>query len=37
VPAKDVSREVLGASIKSAQAVGFLRHMPDAGRLIESP
>lgn len=37
VLAKDVSREVLGNSIKSAQAVGFLRNMPDSARLIENP
>lgn len=35
--ANDVSRDVLGKSIKSAQAVGFLRNMPDPIRLIENP
>jgi NitT/TauT family transport system substrate-binding protein len=37
VPTKEVSGGVLGQSIKSAQAVGFLRNMPDQGRLIEKP
>jgi NitT/TauT family transport system substrate-binding protein len=37
VPTKDVSRAVFDNFIKSAQAVGFLRNMPDPARLIEKP
>jgi NitT/TauT family transport system substrate-binding protein len=37
VPTREVSREVLGGAIRSAQKVGFLRNMPDASRLIENP
>jgi NitT/TauT family transport system substrate-binding protein len=33
----DVKRDALENVVKSAQAVGFLRDVPDLGRLIAAP
>jgi NitT/TauT family transport system substrate-binding protein len=34
---KDVSREALDKMLKNAQAVGFLRNVPDMAKLVEEP